>query len=180
MTSIAKETGSAARVAAIICAMAALPLFGVNPITPEGEFLSDPAPRKGPDGALYLFGSRDELSASGAYCSHFNDVFETRDLRAWKIRRGVLASVGANDGIPASDAPLYAPDAIFHDGKWRVFYCMPDKSHIEGVASADAIAGPFKTTFAFGTLSSPEYSAFAASDTSAEALSVLSLVIWLS
>ena len=140
---------AAARVATIICAAAALPLFGVNPITPEGEFLSDPAPRKGPDGALYLFGSRDELSASGAYCSHFNDVFETRDLRTWKRRRGVLASVGASDGIPASDAPLYAPDAIFHDGKWRIFYCMPDKSHREGVASADTIAGPFKTTFAY-------------------------------
>ena len=146
---ITTEIGRATRVVAIICAAAALPLFGVNPITPEGEFLSDPAPRKGPDGALYLFGSRDELSASGAYCSHFNDVFETRDLRAWKIRRGVLASVGANDGIPASNAPLYAPDAIFHDGKWHIFYCMPDRSHSEGVASADAIAGPFKTTFAY-------------------------------
>ena len=30
-----------------------------NPISPEGEFLSDPAPRVGPDGVLRLFGSRD-------------------------------------------------------------------------------------------------------------------------
>ena len=125
------------------------PSFGVNPITPEGEFFSDPAPRTGPDGALYLFGSRDELSASGVYCSRFNDVFETHDLRSWKIRRGVLASVGENDGIPASDAQLYAPDAIFHNGKWRIFYCMPDKSHSEGVASADTVAGPFETMFAY-------------------------------
>ena len=39
--------------------------------------------------------------------------------------------------------------AIFHDGKWRIFYCMPDKAHREGVASADTVAGPFKTTFAY-------------------------------
>ena len=32
---------------------------GANPITAEGEFLSDPAPRVGPDGTLWIFGSRD-------------------------------------------------------------------------------------------------------------------------
>lgn len=129
---------------------AALGAFAANPITPEGEFLSDPAPRTGPDGALYLFGSRDKPgSGKAAYCVGFNDVFETRDLVSWKIRRGVLASVGPSDGIPASDAPLYAPDAIFHGGKWHIFYCMPDKAHREGVASAPSVDGPFKTAFAY-------------------------------
>ncbi|MBR6733233.1 MAG: family 43 glycosylhydrolase, partial [Kiritimatiellae bacterium] len=132
-----------------IAALAAVSALATNPITPEGEFLSDPAPRTGPDGALYVFGSRDERTAGGAYCTHFNDVFETRDLRAWTARRGVLASTGENDGVPASDAPLYAPDAIFHNGKWRIFYCMPDKSHREGVASADTPSGPFKASFSY-------------------------------
>ena len=31
----------------------------MNPIIPEGKFLSDPAPRVGPDGKLWVFGSRD-------------------------------------------------------------------------------------------------------------------------
>ena len=52
--------------------------MATNPITPEGEFLSDPAPRTGPDGALYVFGSRDERTAGGAYCTHFNDAFSVR------------------------------------------------------------------------------------------------------
>ena len=132
-----------------IAALAAASAFAANPITPEGEFLSDPAPRTGPDGTLYVFGSRDVRTAGGAYCTHFNDVFETRDLCAWTARRGVLASTGADDGVPASDAPLYAPDALFHNGKWHIFYCMPDKSHREGVASADTPSGPFKATFAY-------------------------------
>ena len=73
-----------------IAALAAASAFAANPITPEGEFLSDPAPRTGPDGALYVFGSRDERTAGGAYCTHFNDVFETRDLCAWTARRGAV------------------------------------------------------------------------------------------
>lgn len=133
----------------ILAALAAACAFAANPIVPEGEFLSDPAPRTGPDGALYVFGSRDMRTDKGTYCTCCNDVFETRDLRDWTIRRGVLVSRGAGDGVSASDAPLYAPDAIFHDGKWRIFYCMPDKSHTEGVASADGAGGPFKTTFAY-------------------------------
>ena len=68
--SIRSGIGRAALVAAVICAAAALPLFGENPITPEGD-------------------------------------------------------------LP------------------RIFYCMPDKAHREGVASADTVAGPFKTTFAY-------------------------------
>ena len=39
--SITSGIRRAAPVAAVICAAAALPLFGVNPITPEGEFLSE-------------------------------------------------------------------------------------------------------------------------------------------
>ena len=137
------------KIAALMVVALAFSAFAVNPITPEGEFLSDPAPRVGPDGSLYVFGSRDDPSACGEYCSRFNDVFVTRDMQAWTIRRGILASMGANDGIPASDARLYAPDAIFHDGKWRIFYCMPDESHMEGVASADSISDRFKSDFAY-------------------------------
>ena len=77
-----------------IAALSAASAFAANPITQEGEFLSDPAPRTGPDGTLYVFGSRDVRTAGGAYCTHFNDVFETRNLCAWTARRGVLGFDG--------------------------------------------------------------------------------------
>ena len=116
-----------------------------NPLTPEGAFLSDPAPRVGPDDILRVFGSRDEFGASELYCSHWNDMYETDNMLSWRIKRGVFSSTGEKDGVPGSDAVLWAPDAIFLDGQWRLFYCMPDKSHREGVASAPSPEGPFKS-----------------------------------
>lgn len=60
----------------------------VNPIVPEGTFFSDPAPRVGPDGRLWLFGSRDV--SPDKYCSHANDVMETSDGLTWKVHRSVI------------------------------------------------------------------------------------------
>ena len=115
--------------------------LALNPIIQEGEFLSDPAPRVGPDGALWLFGSRDEDVKR--YCSYANDVLETRDLVNWIRHPGILISKGEGDAVPASDEQLYAPDAIFHNGQWALFYCMPDRAHREGVAFAERPTGPF-------------------------------------
>ena len=115
--------------------------FAVNPITPEGEFLSDPAPRVGPDGVLRLFGSRDEDLKS--YCSVYNDVFETRDLLRWRIRRGAFVSAGEADALPATDRQLYAPDALPIGGRWALFYCTPDGTHRAGLALSDRPEGPY-------------------------------------
>ncbi len=123
-----------------VAAMAACS-HALNPIIPEGEFFSDPAPRVGPDGTLWIFGSRDENINS--WCSAFNDVIETRDLVDFKLHKGVLASIGDADAIPGSNSLLYAPDAIFHNGKWHIFYCMPDKNHREGVVDASIPTGPY-------------------------------------
>lgn len=119
-----------------------------NPISPEGEFLSDPAPRVGPDGVLRLFGSRDEGNGS-KYCSQFNDIYETRDFSAWTVRKGVLASCGESDGVPGTDAPLYAPDGIFINGVWALFYCTPDRQCTEGVAVADKPEGPYRLLYSY-------------------------------
>ena len=87
----------------------------VNPIIPEGRFLSDPAPRVGPDGRLWVFGSRDVRR--GDWCSKFNDVLETRDMRTFRLHENILDA----------GRTLYAPDAIFLDGLWRLFYCTPER-----------------------------------------------------
>ena len=115
--------------------------LAVNPITPEGEFFSDPAPRVGPDGALRLFGSRDEEPKS--YCSVYNDVFETRDLLRWRIHRGAFASAGEDDALPTTDRKLYAPDALPIGERWALFYCTPDGAHRAGLALSDRPEGPY-------------------------------------
>jgi hypothetical protein len=137
--------------ASAICVAAALfaglSAYATNPIIPEGKFLSDPAPRVGPDGKLWVFGSRDRNAKE--YCSDYNDVLETTDLLSWRLHEGVLASTGPNDGVPQSDSRLYAPDAMYIDGKWCLFYCMPDKNHKEGLAVSDSPTGPYKSVCAY-------------------------------
>ena len=97
-------------VIAVVAGLAAS-ASAMNPIIPEGKFLSDPAPRVGPDGKLWVFGSRDKSVKD--YCSDYNDVLETTDLLSWRLHEGVLASTGPNDGVPQSDSKLYAPDAEY-------------------------------------------------------------------
>ena len=114
-----------------LCLLAPTAVRAVNPIIPEGRFLSDPAPRVGPDGRLWVFGSRDVRR--GDWCSKFNDVLETRDMRTFRLHENILDA----------GRTLYAPDAIFLDGLWRLFYCTPERDHAEGVAMSPSPTGPF-------------------------------------
>ena len=59
----------------------------VNPIVPEGLFFCDPAARVGPDGTLWIIGTRDEVPTS--YTSHYLDALETKDLKSWLLHRSV-------------------------------------------------------------------------------------------
>ena len=113
----------------------------VNPIAPEGIFFDDPAARVGPDGTLWTIGCRDE--APTYYASHFIDVLETRDLKSWRLHRSVFASKGKDDRIAESDAVMYDSNAIFQAGRWWLLYCLPDKRHMLGVASAPSPTGPY-------------------------------------
>lgn len=114
-----------------------------NPIVAEGRFLSDPSGRVGPDGRLYVFGSRDE--SPKYYCSRLNDVLETEDLRSWRVHPGVFDAAR----IPGEDTVLFAPDAIFHRGRWWLFYCTPS-AHAEGVASAETACGRYDGARRYG------------------------------
>ena len=134
-----EDYAGAKRMRTILCILAtavAVEAFAVNPITGEGTFLSDPAGRVGPDGRLRIFCSRDESPSH--YCSPANDMLETADLLSWKLHRDIFRTANP---LP-SEAMLYAPDAIFHDGKWRLFYCT-STWHAEGIASSDRAEGPY-------------------------------------
>ena len=104
---------------------------------PEGHYLADPAGRVGPDGRLWLFCSHDETAKR--YCSTQNDVLVTCDLANWTHHEAVLTGATVGD----SKTFLYAPDGIFHAGKWRLFFCSPDSRFSEGVATADEATGPY-------------------------------------
>lgn len=112
-----------------------------NPIAPEGKFLADPAGRVGPDGHLYLFCSHDE--SPKYYCSQQNDVLKTTDLSEWSLTEGIFKTKDIASGI-YDKTPLYAPDGIFVNGKWRLFYCTPSAAHAEGVAESPNATGPFQ------------------------------------
>ena len=117
-----------------------------NPIAPEGRFLADPAGRVGPDGVLRLFCSHDDNAKT--FCSAQNDVLSTADMAGWKLAEGVFWSAAIGNGVKPTTA-LYAPDGIFHDGKWRLFYCTPDARHAEGVAEAASAEGPYGAAHPF-------------------------------
>lgn len=50
-------------------------------------------------------------------------------------------SPGEVDGFVPKGDYLYAPDAIYRDGRWYLYFCCSDQS--EGVAVADRPKGPF-------------------------------------
>ena len=120
---------------------------GSNPIAPEGKFLADPAGRVGPDGELRLFCSHDDNPKT--YCSTQNDVLSSSDLSRWKLSERVFASESIGGGFNVK-TPLYAPDGIFHNGKWWLFYCTPYVGHAEGVAVSDRAEGPYGDAHSFG------------------------------
>ena len=116
-------------------------LCAQNPVVPPGVFAADPEGHQWKDGRLYLYVSRDE--SPDFYCSWRYDLLSTDDLKNWRIHRDAFASKGPNDEVPYSDGELYASDAAYKDGKYYLYYSMRDAID-EGVAVADAPAGPFR------------------------------------
>ncbi len=112
-----------------------------NPIVPPGVYIADPSAHVWADGKLYIYGSLDE--SPDYYCSYRHHVLSTADLQNWDITENVFSSKGENDQVPYSDAPLYAPDCQFKNGKYFLYYCMPDSKAAEGVATSDSPTGPF-------------------------------------
>lgn len=110
-----------------------------NPITPEGKFLSDPQPRQfAKGGPVYVYGSRDIGPLE--WCSNYNDVLVSNDLTHWTLNENIFKSSDV-DGL---NAPLWAPDCIWQNGRYWLFYCTPDNNHKEGIAVSASPTGHFK------------------------------------
>lgn len=116
-------------------------LLGQNPIVPAGMYIADPSAHVWEDGKLYIYGSVDE--STDYYCSWRHHVMSTTDLINWEIEEDVFWSKGENDEVPYSEALLFAPDCMYKDGTYYLYYCQPDLNGAEGVATSPSPLGPF-------------------------------------
>ena len=112
-----------------------------NPIVPAGMYIADPSAHVWQDGKLYVYGSVDE--SPNYYCSWRHHVMSTTDMINWKIEENVFWSKGEHDQVPYSDALLFAPDVMYKDGTYHMYYCQPDRNAAEGVATSKSPLGPF-------------------------------------
>lgn len=112
-----------------------------NPIVPAGIYIADPSAHVWENGKLYIYGSTDE--STDYYCSFKHDVLVTEDLQTWEIIPDIFNSKGKNDNVPYNDSHLYAPDCIYKNGKYYLYYCQPDSCGAQGVAVGKSPAGPF-------------------------------------
>lgn len=115
----------------------------MNPLLDASFCIPDVEARVMPDGRLYLYGSMDRPGQKG-YCSDQYHVFSTDDpkLERW-VDHGVAFSSEAEhmEGLCPQGTILYAPDAIYRDGLYYLYFCTSDNK--EGVAVSDTPYGPF-------------------------------------
>ncbi len=110
-----------------------------NPICPPGLNIADPTTRVWIDGKLYVYGSRDE--SLDYYCSFDHWVLSTSDLVNWEYTPNAFASKGPFDQVPFNDLLLYAPDVMYKNGIYYMYYSQP--GGMEGVAKSVSPKGPF-------------------------------------
>ena len=130
----------------------------LNPIAPPGVFIADPEVRQMPDGRVYIYGSRDEPGNS--WCSHSYNVLSSSDLVNWHVEQFSFATEGAGKQVDYTDRLLYAPDCIYRDGKYYLYYCLAGGGKDEGVAVASSPYGPFKEGKAIKGISGIDPSVF--------------------
>jgi Beta-xylosidase len=114
----------------------------LNPICSPGVYIADPEVRQMPDGRIYLYGSRDE--PGNAWCSRSYNVLSTFDFISWNVEQFSFATSGVGKQTSYTDSILYAPDCIYHNGKYYLYYCLEGGGKDEGVAVAASPYGPFK------------------------------------
>ena len=115
----------------------------MNPILPKNYFIADVEARVMPDGRLYMYGSYD-LRDFWTYCSYKYHVFSTDDptMTNWVDHGLAFENTEENPGVPwKPNELLFAPDAIYKDGKYYLFIC--GEGGYEAVAVSDKPYGPF-------------------------------------
>lgn len=114
----------------------------MNPVLPKEIFMPDGEARKMPDGRLYIYGSLDH-SGDTEFCSTRYLGFSTDDMVHWE-NHGVIfeASTKKTDAGLQRDVTLGAPDCIYYNGTYYLYYCTYGDG--ERVAVASKPYGPFR------------------------------------
>jgi arabinoxylan arabinofuranohydrolase len=114
----------------------------MNPILPIQHFVPDAEARQWSDGRMYLYGSYD-ISGRPSFCSWEYHVFSSADLVHWEDHGESFRSAPPESDVPWTSAPLFAPDCVYHNGRYYLFFCTAGNS--EGVAESLSPSGPFTT-----------------------------------
>lgn len=114
----------------------------LNPVSPPGLYIADPEVRQMPDGRIYIYGSRDEPGKT--WCSNSYNVLSSSDLEHWHVEQYSFATQGIGKQTDYTDRVLYAPDCIYHQGKYYLYYCLEGGGDDEGVAVSSSPYGPFR------------------------------------
>ena len=112
--------------------------YSANPLLPIEYFVPDVEARDF-DGVLYLYGSFEKVKSGRGWnsCDDFH-VFSSTDMINW-TDHGVCFSVA--DIKWANADGVWAPDCVCVNGKYYLYYCLPDGRC--GVAVCDSPAGKF-------------------------------------
>ena len=112
----------------------------MNPVLPNQHFVPDVEARQWKDGRIYLYGSYD-ISGRTSFCSWEYRVFSSMDLIHWQDHGESFRSAPPNPSVDWTDAPLFAPDCIYHNERYYLFFC--NAGNREGVAESLSPTGPF-------------------------------------
>lgn len=115
--------------------------FAQNPISPTGVYIADPTARLWNDGKLWVYGSLDKQC--NRYCSTDHYALSTSNMKDWKLHENIFASKGNNDEVSYNDNALFAPDIMYRNGTYYLYYCQPGNNGKEGVATSSNPEGPF-------------------------------------
>lgn len=135
-----------ATIAALLQATAA---FATNPLITD-QFTADPTARVF-EGKIYVYPSHD-IKAPPGYKGKPNwfvmedyHVFSSENLTDWKDH-GVIVKQTEVDWVDPAAYAMWAPDAVFKDGKYYFYFPAIAKAggFRIGVATADKPYGPFK------------------------------------
>jgi hypothetical protein len=105
----------------------------VNPILPLDIYIPDGEPHTWEDGRFYVYGSHDETHAT--YCGDNYRVFSTGDMDTWYDHGSSFKY--------ASGTMLWAPDCVFRDGLYYLYFCVGNSWN--GMAVSPYPYGPFVT-----------------------------------
>src|SRR5574344_283676 len=130
-----------------ICVVASSCMFAQNPIIRD-QFSADPTARVF-EGKVYLYPSHDIPAPSDYprkdwFCMADYHVFSSENLTDW-TDHGVILTQNTVDWVNPTSYSMWAPDCVFHNGKYYFFFPANQKGAGNGigVAISDKPYGPF-------------------------------------